>query len=214
MEEKKLSPVTLAAGAAASVLSMIIGSFFGDAGTLYGAAISSVTYSAGAFFMEDRTRKAHAKLRARKVEDRANAELDKHHLRARILDNPLGEQSLLHARVRQEQYKEGWNPRRKLAMICGMLALCVVSAAMALVTIETATGKTLSSSFGVGPAQYGTTLGGYTTRSPSPRPRMQVSSASPSGSTTAPSSPSPDASPDAVPDATPSAVYTGISSGQ
>jgi hypothetical protein len=215
-EEKKLSPFTLAAGAVASVLSMLVGSLLGDAGTLIGAAVGSVTYSTGAFVVEDRARRAHARLRARRDQDRANAEQGKHYLQERIRANPLGEQALIHARVRQDLHRQGWNPRRKLAMTAGMLGLCLASAVVTLVTVEGATGKTLSSNLG-GPAQYGTTLGGYSTHSPSPAPAVSSpasSPESPSAGSSAPSGVLPDATPDAVPDATPSAVYTGISSGQ
>lgn len=214
-EEKKLSPIALGAGAVASVASMLLGSLFGDAGTLYGAAIGSVTYSGVAFVVEDRTRKAHAKLRARKAQDRVNAEPEKHHIQAKLAAGPLGEQALIHARVRQDLYR--WNPRRKLAYAAGMMFLCLVSAAATLVAVEGATGKTLSSNLG-GPVQYGTTIGGYTTHSPAPSPSVQISSESPSASASAgsgsPSGVSPDATPDAVPDAVPSSVYTGVSSGQ
>jgi hypothetical protein len=218
-EEKKLSPFTLAAGAVASVLSMLVGSLLGDAGTLIGAAVGSITYSTGAFVVEDRARRAHAKLKARKEQDRANAEPGKHYLQQRIQANPLGEQALIRARVRQDLQRQGWNPRRKIMMAAGMLGLCLFAAAATLFTVEGATGKTLSSNLG-GPAQYGTTLGGFTTsHSPSPRPSVQVTPESPSAGSGAPSGVLPDASPDAVPDATPSTAipsqtFTGVSSGQ
>lgn len=200
-EEKKLSPVTLAAGAVASVTSMLVGSLLGDAGTLLGAAVGSITYSAGAFWYEHGARKAHAKLTARKAQDVAHAQPGKH---------PL-------------QVRQSWTPGRRIATIAGTLALCICSALVTLVAIEGATGKTLSSSFG-GPAQYGTTIGGYTTKSPASSPPPQPSSESPSAmlsgspslssGTVSPTgiSASPDASPSSspsvtsaspVPDATP-----------
>jgi len=101
-------------------------------------------------------------------------------------------------------------------MAAGMLGLCLFAAIATMITVEAATGKTLSSNLG-GPPQYGTTLGGYSTHSPSPAARVSSptpSSVIPSAGSPAPSGVIPDASPDAVPDATPSAVYTGISSGQ
>ena len=214
-EEKKLSPITLAAGAVASVVSMLVGSLLGDAGTLIGAAVGSITYSTGAYIVEDRTRRAHARLKARKSTDKAAAEPQKHYLQAEMAQRPLARRGLDHAKAEQE-LRHTWNPRRRMAMAAGMLGLCLFAAIATMITVEAATGKTLSSNLG-GPPQYGTTLGGYSTHSPSPAPvtpSPAPSSVSPSVGSPAPSGVLPDASPDAVPDATPSAVYTGISSGQ
>ena len=44
-KKKKLSPLTVGAGAGASILSMLVGSFFHTSGTIIGAALGSVTYS-------------------------------------------------------------------------------------------------------------------------------------------------------------------------
>jgi hypothetical protein len=214
-EEKKLSPVTLAAGALASVLSMFIGSLLGDAGTLIGAAVGSVTYSAGAFVVEDRTRKAHAKLKARKSTDKAAEEPRKHHIQAEMAQHPLARRGLDHAKAQQE-LQHTWHPRKRVAMAAGMLGLCLFAAATTLVTVESATGRTLSSNLG-GPPQYGTTIGGYSTRKPSPAPVTPSpvpSSVIPSAGSPAPSGVLPDPSPDGTPDQSPSQSYTGVSSGQ
>jgi hypothetical protein len=202
-EKKKLSPLAIAAGAIGSVLSMLVGSLFGDSGTIYGAALSSVTCSVGAFWFEDRTRRAHARLKARKERGKVPGTQAQEHL----ADLPL-ERSIADMRTR-EHLRRDWGLGRKLGVALGMLGLCLGSAAVTLVGVEKATGKTLSSVTGtvVGrQAQYGTTLGGYSTHSPSPVPSLTVT---PSGSVTfvSPSatiSASPDTSPDASPDLAPS----------
>jgi hypothetical protein len=193
---------------------MFIGSLLGDAGTLIGAAVGSITYSAGAFVVEDRARRAHAKLKARLDTSKAVAEPEKHHIQAQLAAQPLGRMALDHARAEQH-LRQTWNPRRKAAVAAGTLFLCLASAAVALVTIEAATGKTLSS-FSGGPVQYGTTLGGYSTRKPSPAvvvvPSSSPASETPSAGSPAPSGvlpdPSPDAAPDASPDTTPSVTIS------
>lgn len=196
-EKKKLSPLAVAAGAGASVLSMVIGSFFGDSGTIFGAALSSVTCSVGAFIFEDRTRKAHARIKARKERGKTpGGEFHRH-----LEDMPL-ERALNDIRAR-EHLRRDWGLPRKLAVAGGMLVLCLGSAAVTLVGVEKVTGKTLSSNLG-GPVQYGTTLGGYGPQKPSPvpaTPSYRSSPASPSVTATgsASASPSPDASPDLTP---------------
>lgn len=201
-EEKKLKLLTIAAGAGASVLSMIIGSFFGDAGTLFGAALSSVTYSVGTFVLEDRTRRAHALIAARKERGRTGGDEFHRHLE----DLPL-ERSLDDLRTRKH-LRASWGLSRRLMVLGGMLALCLGSAAVTLIVIEGATGKTLSSNLG-GPAQYGTTLGGHSTVKPSVKPSAVPSASpgsgfpeiSPSPSVTLSGSPEVSSSPDAFPSA-------------
>lgn len=201
-EKKKLSPVTLGAGALASVTSMVIGSLFGDAGTLAGAALSSITCSSFAYFYEDGARRAHARLAARKAQQDVTDHPERHHIQAQL---PRAERtSLRHARERQELL--GWTWGRKLALVLGTLALCLGSCLGSLFLIESATGQTLSSSLG-GPTQYGTTLGHHAS-TPPPSPSPVPSSSSPSASATAPSGglssasmtapPSPNPDPDAT----------------
>src|SRR6266851_2527682 len=97
-EKKKLSPLTLLAGAGAAVTSMLAGSFFGAAGTIAGAALSSVTYSVGAFFYEDRARKVHAALLARREHGKSDPSPGE--FQERLQDLPL-ERSMIHARTEE-----------------------------------------------------------------------------------------------------------------
>lgn len=207
-EKKKLSPLAVAAGAVASVLSMVVGSFFGASGTIFGAALSSITCSVGAFLFEDRTRRAHAKLRARKERGKPA----QNELQERLADLPL-ERSIHDMRMR-EHLRRDWGFGKKFMVAGGMLALCLGSAAVTLVAIEKTTGKTLTSNV-TGRNQYGTTLGGYSTHSPSPAapaPSYQDTPASPSatfsGSSSVSATPdaSPDQSPSPSPDLTPSSL--------
>lgn len=206
-ERKKLSPVTLGAGALASVTSMVVGSLFGDLGTLAGAALSSISCSSFAFFYEDGARRAHARLRAHKAGQDVIDHPERHHIQAQL---PRTERTALrHTRERQELM--GWTLGRKLALILGTLVLCLGSCLGSLFLIESATGQTLSSNLG-GPPQYGTTLGHHAS-TPPPTPTVVPSSSSPSvtlsGSPSASSSPSssgtmtPPPSPNPDPDASP-----------
>lgn len=214
-EKKKLSPFTLIAGAAASVTWMLVGSLFGAEGTIYGAALGSVTTTAGAFFYENAARKAHAKLAARKKQDEADAE-GTHYLQDRLKALPLGEEALVRARARRELRQDGWGTKKKLALTAGMLVLFMATAIASLFVIESATGQTLHSVL-TNQKQYGTTFGGYSTVAPSKAPatpRVAVSpdaspDASPSPSAT--HSPSPSPSPSPTPTLEPSAPYTGVS---
>ena len=207
-EKKKLSPLTLAAGAGASILSMVIGSFFKTAGTIVGAAIASVTYSVGAFWFEDKARRAHARMAARRNQGKVPAPYE------RLADLPL-ERSLIRAEASHSITRD-WGIGKRLSVSVGILAFCLVSAIITLFAIEGVTGKTLSSNLGNG-TQYGTTLGGYSSHKPSPRPVSSTlptvlpSPSSASAGSGAPSGVTPDASPSQV---TPSATYTGVSSGQ
>lgn len=206
-EKKKLSPLTLAAGAGASILSMVIGSFFKTAGTIAGAAIASVTYSVGAFWLEDKTRKAHARVMARRKQGKEPGSYE------RLADLPL-ERSLILAETSKSIARD-WSPGKRLGVSAGILAVCLASAFSVLFVIESATGKTLSTNLGRD-HEYGTTLGGHSSVSPSPAPSVSPSSISTTPTSTASVSPSEAPSgvlPDATPP-TPSASYTGISSGQ
>lgn len=194
-EKKKLSPLAVAAGAIGSVLSMVIGSLFGASGTILGAALSSVTCSVGAFIFEDRTRRAHARIKARKEQGKTPGDSFHRHME----DMPL-ERAIYETRTR-EHLRRDWALGKRLMVAGGMLVLCLGSAAVTLVTIEKATGKTLTSNV-TGRTQYGTTLGGYTTHSPSPA-APSPSSQSPSAISSATLSGSPEGSPDASPDASP-----------
>ncbi len=207
-EKKKLSPVTLAAGAGASILSMVIGSFFKTAGTIAGAAIASVTYSVRAFWFEDKARRAHARVVARRNQGKAPAPYE------RLEDLPL-ERSLIRTEASHSITRD-WGVGKRLRVSVGILAFFLVSAIVTLFAVEGVTGKTLSSNLGNG-TQYGTTLGGYSSHKPSPRPVSSTipsvlpSPSSASAGSGAPSGVTPDASPRQV-TVTPSATYTGVSS--
>ncbi len=204
-EKKRLSPLTLAAGAGASILSMVIGSFFKTAGTVAGAAIASVTYSVGAFWFEDKARRAHARVTARRHQGKPPTTY------THLADLPL-ERSLIHAEASEVITRE-WGLSKRLGVSGGILAVCLVSAIGVLFLIEGATGKTLSSNLGRG-TEYGTTLGGYSPHKPSPAPSTTVL---PSSQTAFPSAPAGSGAPSEVsldPTPTPSVSYTGISSGQ
>lgn len=202
-EKKKLSPLAVAAGAVASVLSMVIGSFFGASGTIFGAALSSVTCSVGAFLFEDRTRRARAKLRTH----RERGKPVHNELQERLADLPL--ERAIHDMRFREHLRRDWGLSKRIAVAGGVLALCLGSAAVTLVTIEKATGKTLTSNV-TGRNQYGTTLGGYSTVKPSalpsvsPVPSHQVTSVNASATVSAVPDASPDESPSSIsPDASP-----------
>src|SRR5882724_6912592 len=123
-EKKKLSPLTLIAGAGASILSMIIGSFFKTAGTIAGAAIASVTYSVGAFWFEDKARRAHARMTARRHQGKTPAPYE------HMEDLPL-ERSLIYAEASQALTRE-WDLRKRLGLSAGILAVCLASAVSVL----------------------------------------------------------------------------------
>jgi hypothetical protein len=213
--EKKLSPFTLIGGAAASVTWMLVGSLFGAEGTIYGAALGSVTTTAGAYWYENAARKAQAKLQARKKQDEADAE-GTHYLQDRLKALPLGEEALIHARTKRSLHQQGWAGRKKFTFFAGMLALCVASAIASLFVIESATGQTVHSVL-TNQKQYGTTFGGYSTEKPSAphvTPRVIVSgpaTISPSATASASSSPTSSPSPSPTPTLQPSAAYTGVS---
>lgn len=207
-EKKKLSPFTLIAGAAASVTWMVVGSLFGAAGTVYGAALGSVTTTAGAFFYENAARKAHAKLQARKEQEKVDAHPDANPVQAQLGAN------LFPAREKRALLQ--WNRKRKLGFAAGMLALCMASAVASLFVIESATGQTLHSVL-TNQKQYGTTFGGYSTQLPSKAPSVPKVTVSPVGSPdaspshTASSTTAPSPSPSPSVSLIPSAAYTGVS---
>lgn len=205
-EKKKLSPFTLIAGAGGSIIAMVIGARLKTDGTIPGAAIGSVVSSGSAFLIETRSQRAHARLKARKEQDKVDAHPETHPVQAQLEANLFP--------AREKRALLSWNRKTKLVFIGGMLALCMASAVASLFVIESATGQTLHSVL-TNQKQYGTTFGGYSTQKPSvptvspagvtPAPGTE----SPSASATAPSSPIPSPSPS--PTMEPSAPYTGVS---
>jgi len=205
-EEKKLSPLAVGAAALASVTSMVVGSLFGDSGTLLGAALSSVTCSVAGYLYEDRARRAHARLRARKERGKSGEGYA-----ARLEDMPL--ERHLHEDRAHRILHGSWGLSRRIGVAAGLLAVMAGSCVVTLTAIEKATGQTFSSdvrhvTFGA-PVQYGTTLGRHGIQSPSPAPSPTASpsqrstSESPSATPTASPDASPDQSPSVSPDASP-----------
>src|SRR5512146_1503665 len=70
-ERKRISVIAVTGGMIISVLSMVAGSWLGTAGTLYGAAFGSGFSAIGGTIYENMARKAHAKLKARKEQEKA-----------------------------------------------------------------------------------------------------------------------------------------------
>ena len=205
-EKKKLSPFTLIAGAGGSIIAMIIGARLKTDGTIPGAAIGSVVSSGSAFLIETRSRRAHARLKARKEQQKVDAHPETHPVQAQMEANLFP--------AREKRALLSWNRKAKLGFAAGMLALCMASAVASLFVIESATGQTLHSVL-TNQKQYGTTFGGYSTTAPSKAPvtpRVVVSGpATVSPSATVSASSSPTFSPSPTPTLQPSAPYTGVS---
>ena len=204
-EKKPISPITITGGMLFSVLSMVVCSFFGAAGTLYGAALGSCVSAIGGTVYENAARKTHAKIKARKEQEQADAHPEKHLIQARLASEPLGREALIRAREKRIMLRER-NPWRTAGIGAAMMAGCFALAVVTLFTIESATGKTLHSSL-TGKAQYGTSFS-YSTKSP---PAPAVTPALPFSSSPVPSSSSPAATISANPD--PDAVPVPASGG-
>lgn len=205
-EKKKVSPVTLGATALAAVTSMVIGSLFGTGGTVWGVFLGSIVSGSAATCYENWTRTAHAKVKARKEQSKYAHRVNDGTLMGRVLAKPGGEEALVGARVRRELRHQGWAWRRRLAFGAGMAGLCLAVTLVTLVGVETATGRTLSTTFSSHP-QHGTTLGGWTAPRASHSPPVTPSGVSPDLSpsslsvdpTASSATPTADASPDATP---------------
>ena len=205
-EKKKLSPVTLAATALGAVTSMVLGSLFGDGGTVWGVFLGSVVSGSAATCYENWTRTAHAKVRAKREQARYAGRVDDGTLMGRVLAKPGGEEALVGARTRRELHRQGWGWRGRLAFGAGMAGVCLLVTLVTLVGVETATGRTLSTTFSSHP-QHGTTLGGWTAPRASHSPSVTPSGVSPDLSpsslsadpTASSATPTADTSPDATP---------------
>ncbi len=215
-EKKKLSPVTIIATALAAVTSMVVGSFFGTGGTVWGVFFGSVVSGSAATWYENWTRTAHAKVRARKEQAKYAGRVDDGTLMGRVLAKEGGEEALIGARVRRELRHQGWGWGRRAGFAAGMAGLCLAVTLVTLTGVEAATGRTFATTFSSHP-QHGTTLGGWTAPSASVSPSVTPSAVSPDLSPSSPSpdatpspvSPSADASPDATPDESPSTPFPG-----
>lgn len=196
-EKKPLSPISIIAAMTASVASMLLGSLFSDKGTIYGAAIGAAASSTVAVIAENNGRKAHAKLKALREQEKADAEPG-HHLQEQLKELPLGREALIRARQKRIMRKGRRSLLKLAGFTAGLVLICCLAAFFTIFAIEAATGKTVHSNFG-GPAQYGTSFN-YSTKSPAPvtpAPSSYegsggaVPSESPSGSPSPSSSPSP-----------------------
>jgi hypothetical protein len=186
---------------------MIIGSFFGDNGTIYGAAIGSVVSGAASEGYEYVLVRSHAKAKSayrhlhpmmetlmdaqQPAKPRAHARVwpdgDGMTLYERIEARPGGQEELAAAKIRQEKARKKYDKRmlngKKPWVLAGSgLAIAGVSLGIAygvvLLPTEAATGKTLASHFPGNKTQYGSSFG-----STSSTPPATVSpSATPSGS--------------------------------
>ena len=190
-EKKPISVITITGGMLGSVVSMIIGSFFGAAGTLYGAALGSGISAIGGTIYENAARKAHATLRARKEQERDETQLPKHHLQEQLIELPLGREALIRSRQKRILMQER-NPWRVPLISLGMMAGCFLVAVVTLLGIETATGKTLHANL-TGKTQYGNSFSYSTTP---PRPSVTVTAVP---DPVPPTTISPDASPPVIP---------------
>lgn len=202
-ERKPLSLITTTAGMAATITAMIIGSLFGVSGTLWGAALGSgVSATAGTLY-ENAARKTHARLLAKREQEKADAHPDKHPLQMRIAETEMGHNALI--RAREMRILGRRNPWKTAAIGAGLTAACFAIAIVTLVVIESASGRTLHS-LTTGNNQYGSSFS-YSTKAPV-RPRVTPSATV--ATVPAPSPSSSSASP--IADASPS-ISGGASSG-
>lgn len=208
-EKKKVSAITVSWGMLWSVASMLIGSYFGVAGTMYGAALGSGMSAAGGVWYENFARKAHAKLKAKKEQEKVERNPERHPLQAKLAAGPLGREGVMQIRERRILHEQHHNPWKTAVLGLAMAIGCFGVAAGTLFTIESASGRTLHSDL-TGARQYGTSFGGYSTVAPV-TPSFTPSSPS-SSSPSASSDASPDASPDLTPGGAPSVLPSSSSS--
>jgi hypothetical protein len=168
-EKKKLSPFVVIGAMGASVLSMVVSARLKTSGTIPGTLLGSGISTVGAFLIETRSQRAHARARAKikamREQDKVDAHPEKHPLQAQLSEQPLGRSALIHARAAREERKHNWGSGKRLAFLGGMLVLCVATAFGSLTLIEKAYGQTLHSVL-TNQKQYGTTLGGYSSQKP------------------------------------------------
>lgn len=217
-----LSAPKLLAGAGATVTSMLVGSFFGDAGTVYGAAIGSVTYSVAAEGYEYVTAKAHAKTRDAYLKRKSMMKplADGHPqglLIDRVLAKPGGKEALEQAKVRRAEEEKKYdqkikNGKRPLLLAGSALAISAVGIGVAYGIVgitEASTGKTFASNFPGQQTSYGSSFSG----SSSTPPAHVTPTVTPSGSVSPSESfagPSASVSPSAIPSVVPSPAITMV----
>lgn len=203
-EKKRISIITLTGGMIGSVGSMLVGSYFGAAGTLYGAAVGSGASAVLGTLWENSARRTHAKLKARREQE----EVERTTISPLMREKLMQERETFIARREQDILRQQRRDPWKIATVTlGSLMLFALVALGTLLGIEKATGQTLHSAV-TGAKQYGTSFS-YSTVRPraSVTPSLVPSSPVPSSSI---ASPGPDASPDASPDQAPGGVPSTI----
>lgn len=224
-----ISAPKLLAGAGATVTSMLVGSFFGDSGTVYGAAIGSVTYSVAAEGYEYVTAKAHAKAHAAYLKRKsmmkplAEGPPLPGGLIDRVLAKPGGKEALEQARVRRDEEEKKYdrkikNGRKPLLLAGSALAISAVGIGVAYGIVgitEASTGKTFASNFPGQQTSYGSSFGSVSSTPPARvAPTVAPSgSVAPSQSFVGPSgslTPSVTVSPTMVPTVVPSPTITQV----
>jgi len=197
-ERKRISVITVTGGMVFSVLSMVAGSWLGTAGTLYGAAFGSGFSAIGGTVYENMARRAQAKMKARKEQEKAETMTISPAMREMLISKRDENIARRERDILRQQHRDPW---KTATMVLGSLVLFTLVTLGTLVGVEKATGKTLHANV-TGTRQYGTSFS-YSTAIP-PK-RLVTPSASPSS--VAPFSPSP--APDATPDASPDQIPTG-----
>lgn len=191
-----ISAPKLLASAGATVTAMFVGSFFGDSGTIYGAAIGSIVSGTAAEGYEFVLARSNAKAKAAyrryhpmletladakqpgKQPPTGEARVWPHEgmsLYERVEARPGGKEALAAAKVRRDQARAKHDKRmanaRKPAVLIGSgLAIAGVSLGVAygvvLLPTEAATGKTLASHFPGNTTQYGSSFGSTSSTPP------------------------------------------------
>lgn len=202
-ERKRISVITVTGGMIFSVLSMVAGSWLGTAGTLYGAAFGSGFSAIGGTIYENLARKAHAKMKARKEQEKAETMTISPAMRQMLIAKRDENIARREKDILRQQHRDPW----KIATVAlGSLVLFTVVTLGTMTVVEKVTGKTLHANV-TGAKQYGTSFSYSTATPPSVTPSLLPSSPVPSPSSV---SPSPDASPDASPDQAPGGMPSTI----
>lgn len=197
-ERKRISVITVTGGMIFSVLSMVAGSWLGTAGTLYGAAFGSGFSAIGGTVYENMARRAHARMKARKEQEKAETMTISPAMREMLISKRDENIARREQDILRQQHRDPW----KIATVTlGSLVLFTLVTLGTMVVVEKATGKTLHADV-TRTRQYGTSFS-YSTVPP---PKQFVTPSA-SASSLAPSSPSP--APDATPDASPDQTPTG-----
>lgn len=193
-ERKRISVITVTGGMIFSVLAMVAGSWLGTAGTLYGAAFGSGFSAIGGTIYENMARKAHAKMKARKEQEKAEQTTISPAMRQMLISKRDENIARREKDILRQQHRDPW---KMAAVTLGSLMLFTAVTLATMFGVEKATGKTLHASV-TGTRQYGTSFSYSTEPPPAATVTPSLSPSSP-----VPSSSSPSAAPDATPDASP-----------